>query len=275
MIPSLGAPLVRLVAFVLVVLAQAPRVASDDCPREQSDTGRAEAQRLLESAQEQEAAGQWAAAEAALREAVRLDPASPFPPYALGLALMERKAFAEAVRAFTDSREAFRCLRGADPEAQREFRDRLDRQLQELRTKLAQLERWRLQRTIVKDQERNSDPPVPLGESAQSVHILETRIGELQRLRQNPQQEPTALALALGNAHFNAGALDDAEREFRRALLAEPGNGDAHNNLAVTLTLLGRLDEAEHELKAAEKAGIKVSPRIREEIRRRRAAASP
>ena len=83
------------------------------------------------------------------------------------------------------------------------------------------------------------------------------------------------LALAIGNAQFNAGALEAAELEFRTALAAEPGNGDAHNNLAVTLTLLGRLDEAERELQAAEKAGVKVSPKIRDEIQKRRAAASP
>jgi tetratricopeptide (TPR) repeat protein len=272
MIPPLEARVVPPTAVLLVLLVLPPLAASDDCPRQIPDASRAEATRLLDGARLQQAKGQWIESEAALRDAMNLDPASPFPPYALGLALMERKAFSDAVAAFTRSREAFRCIRGDDPEARRRFVAGLDRQLQQLRQTRAEYERDRLQKTIIKLQELNNDTPAPLGQSAQVVQALEQRIGELQRLRQNPQLEPAALALALGNAHFNAGDLAAAEGEFRMALAREPGNGDAHNNLAVTLTLLGRLDEAERELRAAEKAGIKVSPRIEEEIRRRRAA---
>jgi tetratricopeptide (TPR) repeat protein len=274
MIATLEA-LLRQVGLLLVVLAQEASPVPRPCPLEVGDEARAEAQRLLDASLRQEARGEWSAAEASLRESIRLDPASPFSPYALGLALMERKAFADAVLAFSRSREAFRCLREADPEARRRFRSRIDQQLQHLRRTVADYERNRLQRTIVKQQEVNGDPPAPLGQSAQVVLALEVRIAELQRLRQDPQREPVALALAIGGAQFNAGALEAAEQEFRAATVAEPGNGDAHNNLAVTLTLLGRLDEAERELRAAEKAGVRVSPRIREEILRRRAAAGP
>jgi tetratricopeptide (TPR) repeat protein len=274
MIATLEA-LLRQVGLLLVVLAQEASPVPRPCPLEVGDEARAEAQRLLDASLRQEARGEWSAAEASLHESIRLDPASPFSPYALGLALMERKAFADAVVAFSRSREAFRCLREADPEARRRFRSRIDVQLQHLRRTVAEYERNRLQRTTVEQQEVNGDAPAPLGQSAQVVLALEVRIAELQRLRQDPQREPVALALAIGGAQFNAGALEAAEREFRAATVAEPGNGDAHNNLAVTLTLLGRLDEAERELRAAEKAGVRVSPRIRDEILRRRAAAGP
>lgn len=265
----------RVSALVLAAAAFAADGRCADCPREASDAASQEGQRRLQAAQELAARGQAAEAESALREAVRLDPASPVPPYALGLALLERRAFVDAVAAFTQSREAFRCLQSDDPEALKRFVARLDEQLQQLRRTRAEYERNRLQRTIVKDQERNNEAPAPLGQSAMVVQALEARIGELQRLRQHPTREPAALALAIGNAQFNAGALEDAEREFRTAVVREPGNGDAHNNLAVTLTLLGRLDEAERELRAAEKAGVTPSPRIREEIEKRRRAATP
>jgi len=50
---------------------------------------------------------------------------------------------------------------------------------------------------------------------------------------------------------------------------------DVHNNLAVVYTLTGRLDEAEEALKRAERAGVPVSPRLREEIRKRREGNLP
>ncbi len=54
--------------------------------------------------------------------------------------------------------------------------------------------------------------------------------------------------------------MADAEREYRAASKVEPKLGEAHNNLAVVLVLTGRLDDAEREMKAAEKAGFRVSP---------------
>jgi len=81
---------------------------------------------------------------------------------------------------------------------------------------------------------------------------------------------PAEVYLALGNAHFQSGSLPDAERELLTALRADPRSGDVRNNLAVVYMLTGRLDEAEQAMKRAEKAGVPVSPRLREEIRKRR-----
>ncbi len=39
--------------------------------------------------------------------------------------------------------------------------------------------------------------------------------------------------------------------------------------------LQGKLDEAEREIAAAEKTGLQVAPRLKDEIRKRRAAAPP
>ena len=88
----------------------------------------------------------------------------------------------------------------------------------------------------------------------------------------HPDRKRAALALALAHAHFGAGALEAAEREFRDAVALEPENADAHCGLVVTLANLLRLDEAERELQAAEKAGVRLSPSVRDEIEKRRAA---
>jgi len=86
----------------------------------------------------------------------------------------------------------------------------------------------------------------------------------------HPDRKRAALALALAHAHYGAGALEAAEREFRDAVALEPGNADAHCGLVVTLASLLRLDEAERELHAAEAAGVKLSPSVRDEIEKRR-----
>jgi Flp pilus assembly protein TadD len=89
-----------------------------------------------------------------------------------------------------------------------------------------------------------------------------------------PDRKRAALAVALAHAHFGAGALEAAEREFRDAVAQDPDNADAHCGLVVTLANLFRLDEAERELRAAEQAGVKLSPSVRDEIDKRRQLAS-
>lgn len=78
-----------------------------------------------------------------------------------------------------------------------------------------------------------------------------------------------AVSLALGSAHFQAGGLADAEAASRAPSRRTPRSGDAHNNLAVVLMLRGQLDDAQREVRLAEKARVSVSPRIKDEIRRR------
>ena len=218
---------------------------------------------------------QWAPAEEALLTATRLDPASPLPHYALGLALTGQARHAEAAAAFGRCRDALRCIRESDPAARERFRGRLDREIQELRGAVAEIERERLQRAAISHQEVNGSAPPSLGRSTQAMHALEQRLSELQRLRENPEREPAAVGIALGNAWFHAGDLPAAEAGFRSALASEPDNGDAHQNLALVLMLEGQLDEAERHVRAAEKAGLRVPPRLKQELKQRRAASRP
>jgi Flp pilus assembly protein TadD len=262
------------VALCLAVSPQAA-VTGGDCPAEATEAAREEARLLLVSGQEHLAAGLFSKGEDELRAAEKLDPASPFAPYALGLALMDRQAFPEAVLAFSRCRDALRCIRESDPKAKEQFHRALEREIRELRAVILHMENERLVRQLIPQQEVNGGSPGRLGESAQSVHALEQRLADLTRLRNRPEREPAGLAVALGNAHFNAGDLAAAEREFRLALGTEPKSGDAHNNLAVVLMLEGKLDEAEREVAAAEKSGLQVAPRLKDEIQKRRAPQPP
>ena len=60
--------------------------------------------------------------------------------------------------------------------------------------------------------------------------------------------------------------LTDAEREYKAAVEVDPAFGEAHNNLAVVYLVTGRSAEADAELKAAEKAGFRVNPRLKDDI---------
>ncbi|HEY6547148.1 MAG TPA: tetratricopeptide repeat protein [Vicinamibacteria bacterium] len=260
----------------LLLLLGAMRASAhqlDGCPLEANAASREEAQLLLKTAQAALEAGRFEEAEQSLHGAARLDPASPFVHYALGAALMELRP-SEAVQAFKRCRETLRCLREGDSSARERLRGEIDTQIQALRGALLELERDRLKKFEIPGQEMNSNAKPTLGQSVPVVAALEQKISDLQRLRQHPEQEPPNLGVALGRAQFNLGALEEAEREFVSALAKDPGHGDAHNNLAVVLMLQGRLEEARRELKAAEKAGVEVAPRLKQELEARRKAAA-
>jgi Tetratricopeptide repeat len=106
----------------------------------------------------------------------------------------------------------------------------------------------------------------------QSLPLAPRPVEPRERRALHPDRKRAALALALAHAHFGAGALEAAAREFRDAVALEPENPDAHCGLVVTLANLFRLDEAERELHAAEQAGVRLSPSVRDEIEKRRGA---
>jgi Tfp pilus assembly protein PilF len=107
----------------------------------------------------------------------------------------------------------------------------------------------------------------------QSLLPAPSPVESRERRALHPDRKRAALALALAHAHFGAGALEAAEREFRDAVALEPENADARCGLVVTLANLFRLDEAERALHAAEQAGVRLSPSVRDEIEKRRGAA--
>jgi Flp pilus assembly protein TadD len=78
---------------------------------------------------------------------------------------------------------------------------------------------------------------------------------------------PAWVSLALGSAYFRTNSLPDAEREYKNAITVNPNLGEAHNNLGVVYLMTNRASEASAELTAAEKAGFKVNPQLKEDVR--------
>jgi Flp pilus assembly protein TadD len=81
---------------------------------------------------------------------------------------------------------------------------------------------------------------------------------------------PAFVSLSLGSAHFRSGNLPAAETAWLETVAANPRVGEAHNNLAVVYLETGRFDEAERAVTSAERAAFRVSPDLKQEIRRRR-----
>ena len=73
--------------------------------------------------------------------------------------------------------------------------------------------------------------------------------------------------MALGSAYFRTEQFPDAEREYRAAIAVEPKSGEAFNNLAALYLQTSRYKEADEAVKSAEKAGFRVHPQLKQDIK--------
>src|SRR5262249_32957921 len=84
-----------------------------------------------------------------------------------------------------------------------------------------------------------------LGRLDHALRGLRTTEAPADRPAASPAPRRAPLSLSLGIAHLNAGMLEAAERELREALASDHASAEAHENLALALARLGRLDAAE------------------------------
>lgn len=206
------------------------------------------------------AAEQYEKAEAEFQNAVLIDPLFDAAFYGLGQVYMATKRYDRAVRAYLSSRDAFKASLAADKfdgeAADRRLRDQLQaskdygRQLQ----RMSQTQSPGLHAAIERNREEQRQ--------------LESRLGRSKGAA--PLPVPAGLSMALGSAYYRVGDLENAEREYLEAAKVDPAFGEAHNNLAVLYMLTGRLDQAELEVSLAEKAGFKVNPRLKDDLKKQR-----
>jgi len=248
--------------------------ASGDCPAPVDAEHRQTALEALRAGEELLAAQNWDGAAERFASAAGSDPLLPLAPYGLGQAHMGAQRYAGAVQAFAQSRDEFRCLASASAADRADAQKRLDGAIRELRDVLRNVVREEMLRSSIPRKEVNGLPTGNVGDAMLQAQKIEAALRELEsgKAQLARGDVPAEVYMALGNAYFQSGSLPDAEREFLTALRANPKSGDVQNNLAVVYMLTGRLDDAEQAMKRAEKAGVPVNPRLREEIRRRRLA---
>jgi tetratricopeptide (TPR) repeat protein len=202
----------------------------------------------------------WDEAAEQFRGAIAADPEMVMAHYNLGQCRMAQKRYVEAVAAYRNTKDAFTRM-GSLSEQDREKVDR-DRQdeIRGLRDNLTLL-------NTVKD-----------GSAERRAMEIDSRIRLLESMRFKGNVRPTMPAefpLALGSAYFRQQKLEEAKAEYEEATKLNPKLGAAHNNLAVIYLMTGLPAEAETELTRAEKSGFPINPRLKEDIKKAKAAHKP
>jgi tetratricopeptide (TPR) repeat protein len=219
-----------------------------------SDSDRREAFKHYRAGQELLASEQFEKAAAAFQTAIKHDSLLTDAHYGLGQSYMGLQRYASAIQAFNGCIEAARTLhqlRGKDRVATERA---IDEEIRELKDSV---------RRVASGQVRVGQPQI-------KVTQLEQRIQELERSRTSlaPNFEvPATVLLSLGSAHFRNGDRDAAEQYWSSAVKVNSRLGEAWNNLAVIHLGAGRKQEAEDAVKNAERAGFRVNPRLKEDIR--------
>lgn len=240
------------VAIVLATLTIGGSVAPQPTP----DRERARLQSRL--AWENMKAEAWTEAARLFQQAVSLDPTYEYAYYGLGRANMALKKYGDAVTALEKCRDLYRAQAGRQfanaQEAQRYRRDRvieIDDQIRQVQAMPQTMQTADLLRQL-QNRRREEQDRIQRGNSMN----IDTTV-------------PPYVSLSLGSAYFRSGKLADAEREYRAAIEVDPRAGEAHSNLAVVYLETGRFADAERAVAAAERAGYKVHPQLKQDIKER------
>ena len=198
----------------------------------------------------------WADAAKSFQQAVELDPAYEAAYYGLGLANMRLRNYAGAISAYLRCRDIYREQAGklfaSGQDAQRIRQDRLTEIDEVIRSYQTGPQNANSQDRLrqLNQQRREIQDYISRGNNV----TIETSV-------------PAFVSLALGSAYFRTEQWADAEREYKAAIAMDPKSGEALNNLAVVYLQTGRIKEAEESVKAAEKAGYKVHPQLKQDIK--------
>jgi tetratricopeptide (TPR) repeat protein len=242
--------------FTLMIALTAMALAPSDVEAQiADDTSRREALQHYRAGQEFLSSEQFEKAADAFQKSIAKDSLMALAHYGLGQSYMALRRYASAVVAFQGCREAYRRIHSLeqthriDTERMRReeilaLNDSL-RQISSGRVAVNPVVRNRMESTL-RDLERDQNRNTPGGEF----------------------KAPAQVSLALGSAYFRNNDTMNAEREWKAAVDANPKLGEAHNNLAALYAVSGRKQEAEAAVRAAEQAGFRVHPQLKEDIRR-------
>lgn len=248
----------RLIVMALFFAPAAPAVASAQLspPREVANA-RDRAMVPYRAGFEHMEAEAFEEATRSFQSAVDIDPQFELAFYMLGRSYMAQRRYGEAISALTRARALYQAEAGRQftnrVEAQRYRRDRIlemDEMIRQYRSRPQTQQTAEILRQLT-ERRKVMEEDLTRGGNNLSIH----------------NTVPAFVSLSLGSAHFRTENLADAEREYKAAIAADTKAGEAHNNLAVVYLMTGRPESAEKEVKAAEKAGFRVAPQLKDDIK--------
>jgi tetratricopeptide (TPR) repeat protein len=223
------------------------------------ESSRRDALQHFRDGQQLMAGEQFERAVDAFGKAVERDPLLSIAHYQRGQAYMNLRRYASATKSYKDCIEALRALDAL--QATNRFKaDRLrEDEIHEMRESIRVLEQLASR--------------YPTRGYALKVTQAEEHLRDLESRRAvsagDAFHAPAEILLALGSAYFRDGDRDGAEAQWRAAIDANPKLGEAHNNIAVIYMQTDRFDQAFQELTLAEKAGFKVNPQFKADLKER------
>ena len=189
-------------------------------------------------------------AAAEFTKAVKKDPLFTLAHYQLGQASMNLQRYASAIQAFRGALDSSRSLYQLSETHAFEVERLRDDEMRELKDTIRRMQQQGgMQLRVVQLQQR-----------------LDTLANQRLSLRQ-PYTPPAEVLLSLGSAQFKNGDRVAAETQWKAAIEVNPKLGEAHNNLAVIYMQTGRYAEAEAELEAAERNGVRINPQFRDDLK--------
>jgi tetratricopeptide (TPR) repeat protein len=237
-------------AVLGIVLMTALTASTAGAQKLVDEQSRRQAMELYRAGQDFMASEQFEKAAESYKAAIEKDPLLSVAHYQLGQAHMNLKRYASAVMAYEGCIDSMASLHQLELSNKFEVDKVRQETIRELRTELSSTSQKldSLKRTV-----------------------LEQRVNELEVERSSqggPFRPPAFVMLAIGSAHFRNGNRESAGSAWEAAVQADPKLGEAHNNLAVFYMLSGRRAEAENAVKQAEKAGFKVNPQLKADIKK-------
>jgi tetratricopeptide (TPR) repeat protein len=205
----------------------------------------------------------WDEAAAAFQAAIDNDKRFALAYYSLGRAQMGRRDFSKAIAAYIACRESYLHSSGERFSNQMDNRRAIEDRILEYQTTISQAQQA---------------PTGKSGTQSQALYLRELQ-ASLRTLEQARDRSinvtmdatvPYFVPMALGAAYFRSSQFADAEREYKVALAANAASGETHSNLAVLYLVTNRLDQAEQEVKLAEKSGYQVNPGLKDEIKNKK-----
>ena len=250
----------RLLAVLFVSITAAATAASAQYAPGQSNPDGERARKHYLAGWDHMRAEEFDQAAEEFHSAIELNPKYAIAYFSLGRAYLNLHRYSEAVQALSSSRDLYRAQASAkfnsQMEADRYRQDRL-MELQDMRTQVAKgPQSDRTQNSI-----RQVDNAIRITTEEKSRGL---NIGM-------EEPVPSFVSLSLGSALFRAERYAEAELAYKAAIKADDKGGEAHNNLAALYLMQARYTDAMVEVKAAEKAGFRVNPELKDEIKNKMA----